>query len=158
MMKQVLAAIALLAGVAPAVAQGQDRPSAPGRLIGTALNVADLDAAVKFYTQGLGMKVATTIDLGARTETILMFGDDPTQPSILLMHDKDPANAKPLIQGNAFSRIVIGVADVEATAARLTALGYQHGPVRNATHGARIVMTTDPAGFALEIVQHSGVN
>lgn len=52
------------------------------------------------------MKVATVVDLGAKTETILKFDDDLTKPTILLMHDKDQAKAKPLVQGTAFSRLV----------------------------------------------------
>lgn len=139
------AALALTAATAPAAAQD--------RVIGTALNVADLDQAVRFYTQGLGMKVATTIDLGLRSETILTFGDDPERSAILLMHDKNPAAAKPLVQGNAFSRLVIGTSDLAALAVRLTALGYAHGPIRDASHGTRILIVTDPAGFSLELVQ-----
>lgn len=156
-MKTLLAAAALLAGAVPAVAQTAAPPPTPARLIGAALNVADLDAEVKFYTQGLGMKVATTLDLGAKTETILKFDDDPAKPSILLMHDKDPAKAKALVQGTAFSRLVVGVQDVAAVAARLTALGYKPGAVRDATQGARILFVTDPAGFVLELVQHPGL-
>lgn len=156
-MRVFLAAVALAAVSVPAFAQPAERPPAPARMIGAALNVADLDAEVKFYTQGLGMKVATVIDLGAKTETILKFDDDPTRPSILLMHDKDQAKAKPLVQGTAFSRLVIGVQDVAAITARLTALGYKPGPVRDVTQGARIVFVTDPAGFVLELVQHPGL-
>lgn len=156
-MKTLLAAIALLAGVAPAFAHEGDHPQAPARMIGAALNVVDLDAEMKFYTQGLGMKVATTLDLGAKTETILKFDDDPTKPSILLMHDKDPAKAEPLVQGTAFSRLVIGVQDVAAVAARLTTLGYKPGTVREVSQGARVVFVTDPAGFVLELVQHPGL-
>ena len=152
-MKRLLAAVALMAGSVPAYAQQPDAAPA-GRIMGTALNVTDLDAAVKFYTEGLGMRVALTLDLGAKTETILTFGADPARPSILLMHAKDPAARKPLVQGDAFSRLVLGFADLEPVAQRLTALGYAPGPIRDAGHGARILMVRDPAGFALELVQY----
>lgn len=162
-MIKTVAALALAAAATPALAQQPATavperlpvPAVPegGRIFGTALNVVDLDAAVKFYTHGLGMHVATTLDFGTRTETILTFGNDPGQPSILLMHEKDPAARRPVVQGTALSRLVLGFPDIDAVAARLSRLGYSFPPVRGGGRGARVIVMSDPSGVALELVE-----
>lgn len=156
-MKSILAVLALFAGAAlPASAQADAPAAAPGgRLMGAALNVSDLGPELKFYTEGLGMRVAMTLEHGARVETILTFGTDTRQASILLMSDKQPATAKARTHGDAFSRLVVGIGDLDAVGARLSELGYPHGPIRDAGHGARVLVVTDPAGFELELVQHA---
>ena len=164
-MRAALILAALLAGSAlSAEPTSTPSPSQPASFIGTAINVADLDRAVRFYTEALGLKVVATLPLGTRSETILNFpgpdlsrpdlpGSASPQPAILLMHDHGAAAPKSITHGNGFSRLVIRVADLAALAARLTALGYPHGEIRDASQGYSIMMLTDPDGFRLEIVQ-----
>jgi lactoylglutathione lyase len=119
--------------------------------MGTALNVADLERSVRFYTEGLGLKIATRMALrGTRTETILAF---PGPPMLLLMHDTAPDWPRQIEPGNGFSRLVIRTNDLDALSARLTALGYTPGQIRSAAQGYRIIMLRDPDGYGLEIVQ-----
>lgn len=141
------AALAATAPPAPtSLAQGSS-------FIGTALNVVDLDREIAFYTQALGAKVAATMPSATRTETILQFSGNPSQPSLLLMHDITPNAPKSLTHGNDFSRLVIRVVDIAALAVRLTELGYPHGEIRTGGQGYRGLMMADPEGYRLEIVQ-----
>ncbi len=154
-------AFALLALTASAPVQA-DAPPAPTTIsqatsfIGTAINVADRERALRFYTEGLGLTVAATIPLGKRTETILRFPGDNAMASLLLMHDSSPGAPKSLEHGNAFSRLVLRVVDLAALAVRLDRLGYPHGEIRaSGQSGYRIMMLNDPDGFRLELVQQS---
>ncbi|MGE3691506.1 MAG: VOC family protein [Novosphingobium sp.] len=125
---------------------------APG-LLGAAINVADVQKEVDFYTKGLGWRVATTLDLGSRSETILMYGDNPAGASILLMHDKNPDASAIIAHGNGFSRLVIRVSDLAEIADRLDAQGYPHEQIRSAAMGVRIMLLNDPEGFKIELVE-----
>lgn len=138
-----------LAAAPPASATLEQR----AEFVGTAINVVDLDRAVRFYTEGFGLKVAATLPLGTRSETILHFPGNAAQSALLLMHDTAPTAPKAIEHGNGFSRLVIRVNDIAATAERLTRLGYPHGAIRSGGHGYRIMMMTDPEGFRIEVVQ-----
>src|SRR3546814_4387022 len=62
-----------------------DAPAAAGvqvSMIGPALRSSDLDRSIKFYEQGLGMRVLRTIKMGSTTEVILGFGGGIGQPEI----------------------------------------------------------------------------
>lgn len=144
-----------LALVVPATAQPAS-PLAESSFIGTAINVNNVERSVRFYTQALGLKVAATLQLGARSETILHFPGSAGQPALLLMHDPSPAAPAVLEHGNGFSRLVLRVADLTALSARLREFGYQPGEIRAAGQsGYRVMMINDPDGFRLELVQQS---
>ena len=152
-----LALALLIAAPAPAATP----PPAPTTLaqsadfIGTAINVVDLARELRFYTEVFGLKVAATLPLGTRSETILHFPGNSAQPALLLMHDTGPAAPTKIEHGNGFSRLVIRVVDIAATAVKLTELGYAHGEVREGSHGYKVMMMSDPEGFRLEVVQKS---
>ena len=128
-------------------------PAPAVSLFGAAINVVNLDREIAFYTQALGMRVAMTLPMGARSETILTFGSDPGQASLLLMHNSSPAAPKKIEHGNNFSRLVIRVSDLDALGRRLDALGHEHSAIRDAGHGYRLMFLTDPEGFRIELVQ-----
>lgn len=155
-MKPILALAAMLAAM-PAMAGADSPPAGPAPapgLLGAAINVVDLAREVDFYTRGLGWKVATTLPLGNRTETILVPEGNSSGASILLMHDNAPTAPARLEHGNAFSRLVIRSASLQAVAARLDSLGYAHGEIRGSSAaGYRIMMLTDPEGFRIELVE-----
>jgi catechol 2,3-dioxygenase-like lactoylglutathione lyase family enzyme len=148
-------ALAAFMACAPVSAGEQPAPAAAPTvsMVGAALNVADAEHALKFYTDGLGMKLAAHIANGTSHEYILAFGDKPAPPNILLMHDAAP-NAPKIERGTNFSRLVLRVSDLAAMDARLTAQGYEHGEIRDASHGYRVMYAADPEGNRLELVQN----
>jgi len=126
-------------------------PAAPAlSLVGAVLHVTDVERELAFYRDLLGMKLAMTLESGAGTEYMLRLGDDPAAAGIILQRPKDRAT---LEHGNAFSRLVLRVADIDALAARLDAAGHAHAPVRDVAHGYRMMMLDDPQGYRLELVQ-----
>lgn len=155
-----LAALLALAASASAQADAPPRPTTISQatsFIGTAINVADRERSLRFYTEGLGLTLAATIPLGNRSETILRFPGNSAQASLLLMHDPAPG-APALLHGNAFSRLVLRVVDLAALAVRLDRMGYAHGEIREAGQaGYRIMMLSDPDGFRIELVQQSSM-
>jgi lactoylglutathione lyase len=144
-------AVALLA--APVLAQTTAPPPRAGSLIGPALWVADKPRALHFYVDGLGMSLNMTMGAPARQESILGFSADPHQPGIILLCDTT-ATAPPAIDhGHGFDRVVLRMADLDATAARLKAAGFAPAPIRDVAMGYRMMLVTDPDGYKLELVQ-----
>ena len=149
-------AAAALAAATPAMAiEAQPPVPAPAAapqlsLIGAVLHVTDVERELAFYRDGLGMTLAMTLPGSHGTEYMLRFGGDPAAPGIILQHD--PAKAA-LTHGDAFSRLVLRVSDLDALAARLEAAGYAHAAIKDVAHGYRMMMLSDPQGFSLELVQ-----
>lgn len=155
--KVMIAAIAasLLGIAAPAVAEAPvPAPAAPaGALIGPALHVSDVARALKFYVDGLGMKVGLEMGPPTRHETILTFGGDPRQPGIILLSDKTAKVPPRIAQSNGYDRTVLRIEDLAAVAARLRAAGFAPGEIRDVAMGYRMMMATDADGYRYELVQ-----
>lgn len=154
-MRALALAVALSAAL-PAAAQEATPalPPAPAlSLIGAVLAVTDPDKVVAFYRDGLGMTLAMTLDAGQHREYMMRFGTDFSAPGIILVHDRTPGATTTLTHGNAFSRLVIRVKDLDALAARLDAAGYARGPIRGTSNNYRMMWVTDPQGYKLELVQ-----
>lgn len=151
----VIAAIAasLLHAAVPAGAEvpAPGRPS--GALIGPALHVSDVARALKFYVDGLGMKVGLEMGPPTRHETILTFGGDPRQPGIILLSDQTAKAPPRIAQSNGYDRTVLRIDDLIAVAARLRATGFAPGEIRDVAMGYRMMMATDPDGYRYELVQ-----
>lgn len=139
---------ALLAAAAPALAEA---PTAS--LIGPALNVSNVERALKFYVDGLGMKVGLEMGPANRHETILTFGGDPRQPGIILLSDRTAKSPPAIAQSNGYDRTVLRMADLSATAARLRAAGFTPSAIRDVAMGYRMMMVTDPDGYEYELVE-----
>jgi catechol 2,3-dioxygenase-like lactoylglutathione lyase family enzyme len=148
----------LLATAAPALAQTPAQtpatPPAPvGSLIGPALHVANVARSLKFYADGLGLKVGMQMGPPQRHETILTFGGSPTDPGIILLSDETGAAVPAIAQSNGFDRTVLRVPDLAATATRLRAAGFAPGEIHDVAMGYRMMMATDPDGYRYELVQ-----
>ena len=152
-MKRTICSIgaALLAvAAAPAIA---DEAPATGALIGPALHVAEVPRALKFYVDGLGMKVGLEMGPPQRHETILTFGGDPRQPGIILLSDRTAKAPAAIVQSHGFDRVVLRMPDLATTAARLRAAGFVPGEIREVAMGYRMMLATDADGYRYELVQ-----
>lgn len=154
---------ALAATMIASVATAADTPAPPpaelaaaSAVIGTALNVVSLDKELKFYVEGLGMKVLMQMGPANHRETMLGFAANPRQPGLILMSDSTASAAKELTMGTAFSRLVIRATNLPALADRLRGMGYTVSAVRDVAQGYRMAMATDPEGFKLELVENAG--
>ena len=164
-MKKILAplsvgvALGMAALAMPAVAETvAEKPvaesSAPTtRVMGTALRVSDLQRSKRYYSEGLGMTLATTLVHGSVTEAIFSFGSAQSgQPVLLLLNDTAKTKAEPI--ANGYGRVMLRTSDVEALAARLRAAGYPVGAIKNnPEHRMKVLMVQDPDGYEFEIVE-----
>ena len=154
------AALALVAGY-PATALADETAPLPAQapaataIIGTALNVIDLDKEMRFYIDGLGMKLLMQMGPDNHRETMLGFAHGLQQPGIILMSDSTASAPHAHAMGDAFSRLVIRIANLPAMADRLRGKGYTVTAVRDVAKGYRMAMATDPEGFRLELVESS---
>lgn len=158
-------ALALLAGAGLLVASwnAQARPApAPAAspppaaslegMVGPALYVTDPARSLKFYTEGLGMKMRMRFGPPDRPDMVVGFGMDPTQAGIMLITDKTAPTQPPIQHSHGFDRIALRLPDLVAVSARLRAAGFQPGEIR-IVHGAiRMMMVDDPDGYRIELI------
>jgi lactoylglutathione lyase len=128
------------------------------RLLHTMLRVGDMQRAINFYTQVLGMTLLRTT---ARPDqgydlAFVGYGRNPDHAEIELTYNHGVSSYE---LGSAYGHIAIGVADVAATCASLrsqaTALGgaitREPGPVKGGS--TIIAFITDPDGYKIELIQ-----
>jgi catechol 2,3-dioxygenase-like lactoylglutathione lyase family enzyme len=125
-------------------------------MIGPALRSTDLDRSIKFYTEGLGMVVATKLAHGPVTEVMLGFDGNRQPPIILLYKDETPGKSPAIEQGNGFGRIMLRTPNASALAARLAALGYPVGEMHADTvNHMKVFWAEDPDGYRYEITERT---
>ncbi len=148
-------AFGLAAFLAPAPAMAEEAAPAPAAvaLLGPALNVSQLDREVKFYVDGLGMKVLMQMGQLKRHETMLGFANDPRQPGLILMSDSSASNLPPKTMGNGFDRLVMRISGLPQLVVKLRAMGYTISDVRDVAKGYTMAFATDPEGYKLELVE-----
>ncbi len=129
------------------------------RFLHTMLRVGDLQRAIDFYTQVLGMTLLRTTRRPEQQYDLAFLGyagGNPEQAELELTYNYGVERYEP---GTAYGHIAIGVPDVAATCAALrekaAALGgaimREPGPVKGGT--TVIAFITDPDGFKIELIQ-----
>jgi catechol 2,3-dioxygenase-like lactoylglutathione lyase family enzyme len=147
--------LAVLAGLAglPVAAVAETAPTAEAlQISGPVLIVSDLERSLKFYTQGLGMIVASRL-AGNPGPGAVVVGPGRRPPPFILLRQRTPeaATSPPIEIGNGLSRIMLNVPDAAAAAAKLRAAGFDVP----APNGRGIFAVTDPDGYRYEVIQAS---
>jgi lactoylglutathione lyase len=149
------AALALPATVASAQAPAA-KPAAgnlPGSIFAPAMYVSNVQKSVKFYTEGLGMKVRMQYGTKEKPDVIVGFGDDPTATCVMLLSDRS-ATPQKIQHGFGYNRLAIMVPDLAAVAARLNTAGFPVTANAGSAHGlGKVMMITDPDGYRLELLE-----
>lgn len=135
----------------------------PHRILYTMLRVADLNASIAFYRDGLGMSELRreTFPDGQFTLVFMGYTGDPDGPTIELTWNW---GTKTYSQGTGYGHIALAVRDIHGACARLSDLGASvvraPGPMTYAPQetGLReeIAFVTDPDGYRIELVGHAG--
>ena len=121
-------------------------------VMSTGMRSSDLDRSIRFYTQGLGMTLLTRRVSGPVTEVIFGFGAGSDRAGLMVFQKKGDGQSAPVDHGDSDTKVVLGVSDVAATAARLKAAGYPVGEI--AEHGPyKVLWVKDPDGYPYEIVE-----
>jgi lactoylglutathione lyase len=128
------------------------------RILHTMLRVGDLQRAVDFYTQVLGMTLLRTTRRPEQQYDLafLGYGSNPEHAEIELTHNYGVARYE---LGTAYGHIAIGVDDAAATCAAVRdqaqALGgavtREAGPVKGGS--TVIAFITDPDGYKIELIE-----
>ncbi|WP_314036334.1 VOC family protein [Dietzia sp. CH92] len=117
----------------------------------TALNVADLDRAVRFYVDALGFTEGDRFSAGEFDAAIVRAGAGGLE----LMLPTGESAGRSREHGQMFGKLVLSVDDVEARVA--SAAGHGGEVVMPATEVARfgmiIGMVRDPDGYLVEMTQ-----
>ena len=145
-----MAALSLTAS--PAFAQSASPAAAPTEsMVGPALYVSDPVRSLRFYTEGLGMKLRMRFGPAQRPYMVVGFGMNPTDAGIMLLTEKEGA-IRPIDHGHGFDRIALRLPGLENVASRLEAAGFSAGEIR-VVHGfVRMMMVTDPDGYRIELI------
>ncbi|MGH6638271.1 MAG: lactoylglutathione lyase [Polaromonas sp.] len=132
-------------------------PLSGGRLLHTMLRVADLDRAIAFYVDLLGMRLLRRRDYpeGRFTLAFLGYGDERDVAVLELTHNWDTVA---YAHGTAYGHIALSLPDLEGACAALRRVGAtitrQPGPMRHDA-GEIIAFVEDPDGYRIELIQHA---
>jgi lactoylglutathione lyase len=121
------------------------------------IRVKDLDAALDFYVNKLGMKLLRKRDYptGKFTLAFVGYGEETDHTVIELTHNWD--QKEPYALGTAFGHLAVAVPDVYKTCERLAAAGVKiPRPAGPMAHGGSVIaFIEDPDGYRIELVQRS---
>lgn len=123
------------------------------RLLHTMLRVGDLDRAIAFYTEVLGMRLLRRKDYpeGRFTLAFVGYGDEAAHSVLELTHNWGVDSYE---RGTGYGHIAIEVDDVYAACSEITARGGEvtrpAGPMKGGT--TVIAFVRDPDGYAIELI------
>jgi lactoylglutathione lyase len=126
------------------------------RLLHTMIRVNDLDESLRFYCDGLGMKLLRKHDFpgGRFTLAFVGYGDEAAQAVIELTYNWDTHQYD---VGNGFGHLAVSVDDIYTACEALRAKGVkvvrEPGPMQ---HGSTVIaFVEDPNGYRIELIQRS---
>ena len=124
------------------------------RILHTMLRVGDMPRSVRFYTEGLGMKVLRTTDRPEQKYSLTFVGYDSEDRSAVLELTYNYGVASYEL-GGAFGHVAIAVPDVAKACDKVRKLGgkvtREPGPVKGGT--SVIAFVEDPDGYKIEFIE-----
>ena len=125
------------------------------QLLHTMIRVNDLNESLKFYCDGLGMKLLRKNDYpnGEFTLAFVGYEDEKQHTVVELTHNWD--QAEPYNLGSGFGHLAVGVPDVYKICERLAAAGVKiPRPAGPMAHGGSVIaFIEDPDGYKIELVE-----
>lgn len=126
------------------------------RYLHTMIRVTDLDRALRFYTEGLGFRVASRQDYEKDRFSLVFLqapGDDGGRaPMIELTWNWD---THAYTRGDAYGHTAYQVDSIEKVQARLRAAGYDlsWGPGTTPSGKRKMAFVDDPDGYEIELLE-----
>ena len=120
------------------------------RYLHTMIRVLDLDAALRFFCQGLGLREIRRRDDEKGRFTLVFLGLDPDSdsPQVELTHNWD--QAEPYTVGRNFGHLAYEVEDIYAACRRLIDLGYT---ISRPPRDGRMAFVRSPDLVSVELLQ-----
>lgn len=127
------------------------------RFLHLALRVQSLERSIRFYVEGLGMKLFDRINLPPGKTTAAFVGYTDYDRGGLIELCELWENDEAYTQGTGFGHISIGVGDVDAAVGKLAAMGAEVTvpPKDYGGEGPRLAYINDLDGYAIELIQTS---
>jgi lactoylglutathione lyase len=124
------------------------------RILHTMLRVGDMQRSVRFYTEGLGMKLLRTTDRPEQKYSLAFVGyDDESRAAVLELTYNYGVDRYDL--GSGYGHVAVGVPDVRSACDKVRALGgkvtREPGPVKGGT--TVIAFVEDPDGYKIEFIE-----
>ena len=126
------------------------------RILHTMLRVGDLQRSIRFYTEGLGMRLLRTTDRPEQKYSLAFVGyDDESRSAVLELTYNYGVERYDL--GSAYGHVAVGVPDVAAACDKVRKLGgkvtREPGPVKGGT--TVIAFVEDPDGYKIEFIERA---
>nr|XP_023902339.1 lactoylglutathione lyase GLX1-like [Quercus suber]POE48197.1 lactoylglutathione lyase [Quercus suber] len=136
------------------------RPPTPEPLCQILLNVLDLDRAIEFYEEALGMNLLQKYDNPQEQFSMAMvgYGSNLTQTTVLELRYN--YNVTEYTKGDGYAQVAIGTDDVYKSAAAVKLVTKELGgqiilpPVSIPTTNAKITSFVDPDGWKTDLVDN----
>lgn len=126
------------------------------RILHTTKRIADIDRALRFYVEGLGMTELQRTEIPARRVTSIFVGFPGEDTGAPVQFEKAWDADADYSHGTGYGHVAVGTADVPALFARMQALGAGviMAPDVLVPGGPCCAFIRDPDGYAVEIVQN----
>jgi len=126
------------------------------RLLHTMLRVGNMQRAIDFYTQAMGMQLLRTTQRPDQHYDLAFvgFGGNPDQAEIELTYNYGVTSYD---LGTAYGHIAIGVADIRATCDKIRQAGGNITREPGAVQGGAtmIAFVQDPDGYKIELIERA---
>jgi lactoylglutathione lyase len=114
----------------------------------TMIRVRDLDAALDFFVDKLGLVETRRKDVPAGRFTLVFLATGPGAPEVELTHNWDQQEA--YSEGRNFGHLAYAVEDIYATCARLRNAGVT---INRPPRDGRMAFVRSPDGISVELLQ-----
>ncbi len=126
------------------------------RLLHTMLRVGDMQRAINFYTQAMGMQLLRTTQRPDQHYDLAFvgYGGNPDQAEIELTYNYGITSYD---LGTAYGHIAIGVSDIRATCDKIRQAGGTITREPGAVKGGNtmIAFVQDPDGYKIELIERA---
>jgi lactoylglutathione lyase len=126
------------------------------RVLHSMVRVRDVDASLRFYCEGLGMRLLDRYDFEQGRFSILFLsfgGYRDGQAALELTYNWDQPES--YSHGTGYGHVAVGVPDVQAAYDRLAGFGGTQtvAPKLMSAGGPQMAFVKDPDGYSIELIQ-----
>ncbi|MGB0494906.1 MAG: VOC family protein [Kangiellaceae bacterium] len=105
------------------------------------------EESVKFYTEGLGLKLISRRDIEAGRFSLYFLGESEDSPMVELTHNWDEQT---YTNGNQFGHLAYQVDDIYQTCQHLSDMGVT---INRPPRDGHMAFVKDPNGISIELLQ-----
>lgn len=125
------------------------------RVLHTMVRIKDADASIRFYCEGLGMKVLDRHDFEHASFSIIFLAYEGYEQGGAIELTYNWGKDDDYTHGSGYGHVAIGVPDIHATVKRLEEMGYEcpTQPKRMVPGAPHLAFAKDPDGYMIELIE-----